>query len=121
MNAGSLDASVAECGTQETACNAAASAKKKRQALDFGSCTDPSIVFEEGLEGRDQAAFIASNQDDFKHGPALNIGVIASFVCGQLGSSCKAGEAAIAACATAQTASGMLYSDIKLKGIANEC
>lgn len=80
----------------------------KRQSLDFGSCTDPSIVFEEGLEGRDQAAFIANNQADFNHGSALNIGVIASFVCSQLSSSCKAGADAIAACATAQSAAGML-------------
>jgi hypothetical protein len=79
----------------------------KRAALDFGSCSDPSIKFAEGLEGRNQAAFIANNQADFSHGSALNIGVIAQFICGQLASSCKAGAATIAACATAQSAAGV--------------
>jgi hypothetical protein len=109
VNSGALAASVGDCGEQEDACNASASAKakSKRQSLDFGDCSNPSIVFEEGLDDRTQAAFIASNQDDFNHGSALNIGVIAGFVCQQLESSCKAPEETIAACTTAQSAAGM--------------
>ncbi|CZR64633.1 related to cell wall mannoprotein [Phialocephala subalpina] len=104
-NSGSLaGTSVADCNAQETACNAAASAKVKRAALDFGTCSDPAIEFAAGLDGRTENSFQAVNQVDFNHGSALNIGVIASFVCQQLSSSCKAGADAIAACATAQTA-----------------
>jgi hypothetical protein len=41
---------------------------------------------------------------DFNHGSALNIGVISSFICGQLSSKCKASAATIAACTCAETA-----------------
>ncbi|KUJ06772.1 uncharacterized protein LY89DRAFT_661327 [Mollisia scopiformis] len=104
-NSGSLaGTSVADCNAQEAQCNAAASTKIKRAALDFGTCSDPAIEFAVGLDGRTQASFQAVNQDDFNHGSALNIGVIASFICGQLSSSCKAGADAISACTAAQTA-----------------
>lgn len=42
---------------------------------NLGSCSDPTILFENGLDGRQQPAFIAKNQKDFNHGSALNIGV----------------------------------------------
>jgi hypothetical protein len=105
VNSGSLSGSVSDCNAQETACNAAASAKK-RAALDFGSCGSPAIQFAVGLDGRKEASFQAVDQTDFNHGSALNIGVIASFNCQQLSSKCKAGAATIAACTTAQTAAG---------------
>ena len=40
----------------------------------------------------------------FNHGSADNIGVITSFICGQLQSACKANAAAISTCQTATTA-----------------
>ena len=103
-NSGSLAGGVGQCDAQENACNALISSKVKRATLDFGSCTDPSILFEFGLDGRTQEAFIASNQADFNHGSALNIGVIASFICQRLGSPCSAAADAIAACSTGETA-----------------
>ncbi|KAF8861634.1 hypothetical protein BDZ45DRAFT_250052 [Acephala macrosclerotiorum] len=104
-NSGSLaGTTVSDCNAQEAACNAAASAKVKRAALDFGTCSDPAIEFAAGLDGRTEDSFQAVNQVDFNHGSALNIGVIASFICQQLSTSCKAGADAISACATAQTA-----------------
>jgi hypothetical protein len=50
-NSGTLAGGVAQCQTQENACNEAASSSKKRAALDFGSCSDPSIEFATGLPG----------------------------------------------------------------------
>ena len=44
------------------------------------------------------------DQTSFNHGSALNIAVIASFICGQLSSSCKASAAAVTACKAGQTA-----------------
>jgi hypothetical protein len=41
---------------------------------------------------------------DFNHGSALNIGVIAGFICQRLGSPCNAAADAISACAAGQTA-----------------
>jgi hypothetical protein len=60
--------------------------------LDFGSCSNPTIKFANGLDGRNQPAFAPVNAADFNHGSALNIGVIASFICGQLQSACKASQ-----------------------------
>ena len=59
-------------------------------ALDFGSCSNPTIEFAAGLDGRNEEAFAPVNSADFNHGSALNIGVISSFICGQLQSECKA-------------------------------
>ena len=61
-------------------------------AGDFGSCSDPTIIFAEGLDGRNEAAFAPNNEADFNHGSALNIGVISSFICGQLQSKCQADQ-----------------------------
>ena len=121
MNSGAQAGSVGDCNTQEAACNAAASAKKvkARAALDFGSCSNPAIQFAVGLDGRKEASFQAVDQTDFNHGSALNIGVIASFICGQLSSKCKAGADATAACTTAQTAAGMSQNP-SFESIANE-
>lgn len=41
---------------------------------------------------------------NFNHGSALNIGVIAGFICQRLGSPCNAAADAISACTAAQTA-----------------
>jgi hypothetical protein len=102
--------SVSDCNAQEKACNAAASAKKMRRALDFGTCDAPTVEFAVGLDGRKEASFQAVSQTSFNHGSALNIAVISSFICGQLGSSCKAGADAVAACAKGQSAAGKSYS-----------
>jgi hypothetical protein len=72
--------------------------------LDFGTCTDPAIIFGFGFDGRNTDAFEPANKASFNHGSALNIGVIASFICGQLQSPCNAAADAISACAAAQAA-----------------
>ncbi|KAL8733974.1 MAG: hypothetical protein Q9166_001735 [cf. Caloplaca sp. 2 TL-2023] len=74
--------SVGQCDTQEKVCKAASAAQKHRKrALDFGSCTDPTIKFADGLDGRKEAAFAPNNDADFNVGSALNIGVISRFIC----------------------------------------
>lgn len=113
-NSGQLDGGVSTCDKQNNDCHAFIStiaARRRglfspspRAALDLGSCTDTTIVFESGLDGRDKPAFIAADQADFNHGSALNIAVIAGFICQRLESSCKAGQDATAACARASAA-----------------
>lgn len=111
-NSGTLAGTkVSDCNDQEDACNAAASAKIKRAALDFGSCGSPAIEFANGLAGRTEGAFQAVDQKSFPHGNALKIGVIAAFNCQRLSSSCKASAAAITACTAGQTASGKMPSN----------
>ncbi|KIH89006.1 hypothetical protein SPBR_07305 [Sporothrix brasiliensis 5110] len=77
---------------------------QRRAALDFGSCGAPTILFESGLDGRNTEAFIAEDQTDFNHGSALNIAVIAGFICQRLGSSCNAAADAQASCTAASAA-----------------
>jgi hypothetical protein len=109
-NSGALAGGVGQCDAQNTQCKAANSLKRRatpvqaRQAASFGSCSNPSIVFKEGLDGRNTPAFIAANQDDFNHGSALNIAVIAGFICQRLGSPCNAPAAVQQACAQASAA-----------------
>jgi hypothetical protein len=99
-----------QCETQENSCNALIASKKmiRRAALDFGSCSNPAIDFGQQSDRPNANAFIAANQADFNHGSALNIGVIAGFICQRLGSPCNAAADAIAACTAGQTAASAL-------------
>ncbi|KAL3426459.1 hypothetical protein PVAG01_03250 [Phlyctema vagabunda] len=78
------------------------SAPLGRRALDLGSCSDATIAF--GIQDRQEESFQATDQTDFNHGSALAIDVIASFICGQLGSKCKASADTVATCESAQQA-----------------
>ncbi|KAI9808910.1 MAG: hypothetical protein M1827_007135 [Pycnora praestabilis] len=77
-------------------------------ALSFGSCTNPTIVFGAGFDGRTEDSFEPVNEADFNHGSADNIGVITNFICGQLGSKCQANAAAVAACTKGEAAAAKL-------------
>ncbi|CAN8102708.1 unnamed protein product [Discula destructiva] len=93
------------------ASKAAKKMKKKRSrkyrraaALDFGSYSNPAIAFGPQSDRGGADAFAAVDEADFNHGSALAINVISSFICGQLGSSCKAAAAAVRACDAAAAA-----------------
>lgn len=115
-NSGQLSGGVSQCDQQNTECHAANNLKKrhtrdvrpaalpKRAALDLGSCSNANILFEAGLDGRTTNAFIAANQQDFNHGSALNIAVIAGFICQRLGSPCNAPSGTQQSCAQASSA-----------------
>lgn len=103
-NSGALSGGVGQCETQQAACAAANSAAKAKRALDFGTCGSPTILFEAGLDGRNTEAFIAADQKSFNHGSALNIAVIAGFICQRLDSSCKAAADVVASCTSASAA-----------------
>lgn len=74
----------------------------------FGSCSNPSIKFANGLDGRNEPAFAPVDENDFNHGSALNIKVIADFICDRLNSSCKAGAAVVSKCQSASAAASQL-------------
>ncbi|KAG7112837.1 Pathogenicity cluster 5 protein d like [Verticillium longisporum] len=118
-NTGKLTGGVGQCETQNAQCHAANSLGKRsssrerflrerRQATpatgNFGSCTDPSIKFAAGLDGRKESAFIPNNLKDFGHGSAQKVGIIAGFICQRLSDSCKAPAAVQASCAQASAA-----------------
>lgn len=128
-NSGKISASVSQCDQQNTACHSANNLKKRlslderrtapsitttlseRAALDLGSCSDASIVFGEGIDGRNTAAFVPANQQDFNHGSALNIAVVAGFICQQLDSPCRAPSDTQASCAQASSAAVAVAQD----------
>jgi hypothetical protein len=103
-NSGAISGGVGQCETQEEDCNKA-NAVAKRAAADFGKCTDPSIVFGPQSDRANADAFVAADQTHFPHGSALNIKVIADFICQRLGdNTCGADATAIANCQKASTA-----------------
>ncbi|KAL1595103.1 hypothetical protein SLS60_009790 [Paraconiothyrium brasiliense] len=74
-------------------------------AASFGSCSDPTVTFSQApSDGRQEAAFEATDLTNFPHGSALNIGVISSFICDQLVNKCKADQAAVDQCDQADAA-----------------
>jgi hypothetical protein len=104
-NSGALSGGSGQCEEQQKACVAANSAAARaKRAGNFGSCGSPTILFEAGLDGRSTSAFIAEDQASYNHGSALNIAVIAGFVCQRLESSCKAAADVVASCASASAA-----------------
>ncbi|RDW69691.1 hypothetical protein BP6252_08711 [Coleophoma cylindrospora] len=105
-----VDAPATAAATSAAAATASASTTTtSTSTLDFGTCTDPSILFTNNLADRAGAtAFVASNQADFPHGSALGIAVISGFICQRLSSSCGASAAANTACTAGQTASASL-------------
>lgn len=74
-------------------------------ANDFGTCVnaDPTIKFADGLDGRKEAAFAPNDNSNFNHGSALNIKVIADFICQQLNDKCKASDSTVSNCQSAAT------------------
>jgi hypothetical protein len=108
-NSGQLSGGVAQCDAQNAECRKAANLRKR--AASFGSCSDPSIKFGIGFDGRKEASFIATNQGDFNHGSAQKIGIIATFICQRLKDSCKADASIVSLCDTAAAAATAATQD----------
>lgn len=94
--------------TSAPAATQPATVASSSSALDFGSCSDPAIVFGAGFDGRTEDSFEPANKNNFNHGSADNIAIISSFICGQLSTSCKASAAAVSACTSGETAASSL-------------
>ncbi|CAE6396823.1 unnamed protein product [Rhizoctonia solani] len=72
--------------------------------IDLGSCSDPTIKFGAGIEGRKETSFIPNNLKEFNHGSAQNSAIITQFICDTFVNSCKANQAAIDTCKQAKDA-----------------
>jgi len=81
----------------------------------IGKCSNPTIVFGPGFDGRTEDSFQPANKTDFNHSSALNGNIITKAICDTFVNSCNANAAAIANCATAQAAangkSGQAFAD----------
>jgi hypothetical protein len=65
---------------------------------NFGSCTNPGIVYGYGLDGLSQYAFEPADQKQFPHGPSPDIASVESFICERLQDTCHATAEAQKAC-----------------------
>ncbi|KAF7966535.1 hypothetical protein HWV62_38060 [Athelia sp. TMB] len=109
VTAGGAAATTAASATTSSAAaaattTAAATSNDATTGANFGICTTPQIKFADGLDGRKETAFEPADLSSFNHGSADNIAVITSFICGQVGSSCKGNQAAQTLCTTATAA-----------------
>ncbi|CAE6471140.1 unnamed protein product [Rhizoctonia solani] len=71
---------------------------------NFGTCTNPTMEFGVGFDGRTEASFQPANKADFNHGSALNPTIIATAICDTFVNSCNANKPAIDNCAAAKAA-----------------
>ncbi|KAE8323478.1 hypothetical protein BDV39DRAFT_217725 [Aspergillus sergii] len=103
-NPGTITTATTTATTTVTSCptNGAGSS----DGPDYGTCSDPTIRWADGLDGRTEYSWITNDQDDFPHGSSSTINTLMDFVCNRLRSSCNAPQAAINRCysAAARTA-----------------
>lgn len=113
-NSGSLAGGISQCETQLSSCRTN-NALRKRQVGAFGSCSDPTIEFGAGFDGRTEESFRPVSSAEFDHGSAQGVGIITGFICGRLADACGAGEDVVAACedasAAAEGAEGQAAAD----------
>ena len=72
--------------------------------LYYGTCTDPIIKWEYGLDGRTDYSYTTNNQNDFPFGSSPTIDAPADLVCNRLRSPCNAPQATIEQCYAAESA-----------------
>lgn len=63
-----------------------------------GSCSDPTIVYEYGLDGRTDYSYTTNNQADFPFGSSPTIDSVASLICNRLQSPCNAPQETVQRC-----------------------
>ncbi|KAE8421549.1 hypothetical protein BDV36DRAFT_292197 [Aspergillus pseudocaelatus] len=68
---------------------------------DYGTCSDPTIRWADGLDGRTEYSWITNNQDDFPHKSSTTINTLMVFVCNRLRSPCNASQAVVDRCYSA--------------------
>lgn len=83
-----------------TTSSTAAANTTTTSTINLGTCSgsSPFIIFGPGFDGRNQDSFEPADETTFNHGSALNIGVIADFICQRLVSPCNAPQSTIDAC-----------------------
>lgn len=103
-SSGAASSSTSSSGA--TTSSSSSSSGASGAATDFGTCAnaDPTVKFANGLDGRTEPAFAPNDSANFNHGSALNIKVIADFICQQLNDKCKAGADTVSKCQSGATA-----------------
>ncbi|KAJ6131266.1 hypothetical protein N7523_001726 [Penicillium sp. IBT 18751x] len=73
-------------------------------SLDYGTCSDPTIVWEYGLDGRTDYSYTTHNQADFPFGSSPTIDAPDALICNRLKSPCNAPQETLSRCAEAMDA-----------------
>ncbi|KAB8255750.1 hypothetical protein BDV32DRAFT_153983 [Aspergillus pseudonomiae] len=68
---------------------------------DYGTCSDPTIRWADGLDGRTEYSWTTNNQNDFPHGSSTTLNTLLNFVCSHLRSPCNAPQATVNRCYSA--------------------
>lgn len=99
------DSTPAESSAAATT-TAAAEAAAPSGALDFGSCTNPTVEFGPAFEGRklSENSFKPVNKNEFNQASALNGQIVLNAICNILNDRCQAPADTVAACKAAITA-----------------
>uniref|UniRef100_A0A093UUP2 Uncharacterized protein n=1 Tax=Talaromyces marneffei PM1 TaxID=1077442 RepID=A0A093UUP2_TALMA len=100
----------ASTNTASTTSTGTSTTTASKSTLNLGSCSNssPFIVFGPGFDGRNTNSFEPADKATFNHGSALNIGVVANFICDRLNSPCKASQSTIDTCKNAAKAASSL-------------
>jgi hypothetical protein len=77
----------------------------------YGSCSDPTIVYEYGLDGRTDYSYTTNNQADFPFGSSPDIGPVDSLICNRLRSPCNAPEETVQRCLEAAEIAGQFSGE----------
>ncbi|KAJ5756876.1 uncharacterized protein N7511_007058 [Penicillium nucicola] len=72
--------------------------------IDYGTCSDPYILYEYGLDGRTDYSYTNRNQADFPFGSSPTIDSPEDLICNRLRSPCNAPQATIDLCYEAEDA-----------------
>jgi hypothetical protein len=64
----------------------------------YGSCGDPTIVWEYGLDGRTDYSYTTTNQADYPFGSSPTINSVTALICNRLRSPCNAPDDVVDRC-----------------------
>ena len=70
-------------------------------SYDFGSCSNPGIIYGFGFDSQSRYAFEPVNLTQFPHNSSLDIATIESYICNHLATVCGASTQAQSACQNA--------------------
>jgi hypothetical protein len=72
--------------------------------IDYGTCSDPTIKWEYGLDGRTEYSYTTNNHVDFAFGSSQTIGSVDDYICNRLRSPCNAPQSTIDLCYSSENA-----------------
>lgn len=85
-------------GSPSTSTPDAQATSSPNSGYNFGSCSNPGIVYAYGMDGESQYSFEPANPSEFPHGTSSDIAGVESYICERLKDVCHATAEAQKAC-----------------------